>query len=338
MKQQDERAALVTGGGGYVAGWCIVELLRQGHRVRTTVRSLTREAAIRGAVAAQVDAGDRLAFVVADLTKDEGWDRAVEGCAYVLHVASPLGGGAALDRDALVAPALEGTRRVLRAAVRAGVTRVVMTSAAAAARPPLDSNRASDESIWADPGDPQFDNYRLSKMLAERAAWDLMSELGATNRFTTILPGAVFGPVLSKENLGSVGIIQRLLNGRPPVLPRLGFAIVDVRDLAELHVRAMTSADAAGHRFLAAGEFLWMEEIARILKSTLGARAAKVPARLIPNIVFRLVAALAPDLRSLSPLLGKMLPVTAEKARRLLQFAPRPASTTIVDTAASLIG
>jgi dihydroflavonol-4-reductase len=338
MTQQDERTALVTGGGGYVAGWCIVELLRQGHRVRTTLRSLTREAAIRGAIAAQVDAGDRLAFVVADLTNDEGWDRAVEGCAYVLHVASPLGGGAAHDRDALVAPAVEGTRRVLRAAVRAGVTRVVMTSAAAAARPPLDSNRASDESTWADPGDPQFDNYRLSKMLAERAAWDLMSELGATNRFTTILPGAVFGPVLSKESLSSVGIIQRLLNGRPPVLPRLGFAIVDVRDLAELHVRAMTSADAAGHRFLAAGEFLWMEEIARILKSTLGARAAKVPVRLMPNIVFRLVAALAPDLRSLSPLLGKMLPVTAEKACRLLQFAPRPASTTIVDTAASLIG
>lgn len=337
MKQVELPAVLVTGGGGFVAGWCIVELLRRGHRVRTTVRSRAREAAIRGAIARQVDAGDRLEFVIADLTKDEEWDRAVEGCVYVLHVASPLGGEAADHPAALIAPAVEGTRRVLRAAVRAGATRIVMTSAAAAARPPLDSNRSSDESTWADSTDPQFDSYRVSKILAERAAWDAMSELGATDRLTTILPGAVFGPVLSKANLGSVGIIQRLLDGRPPLLPRLGFAVVDVRDLAELHVRAMTSTGAAGQRFLATGEFMWMEEIARILKTELGARAARVPSRRMPNIVFRLAAALTPGLRSLSPLLGRMLPVKAEKARQLLHFAPRPASTTIVDTAASLI-
>lgn len=335
---QAHETVLVTGGGGFIAGWCIVELSRRGYRVRATVRSLAREAAIRRAIAPHVEAGAGLQFVIADLTKDDGWDAAAEGCDYVLHVASPLGGEAGKDPETLIAPAREGTRRVLRAAIRAGVKRIVMTSAAAAARPPLDSGRASDESVWADPADPQFDGYRVSKIVAERAAWDLMSELGAANRFTTILPGAVFGPVLSKENLGSVGIIQRLLNGRPLALPRLGFAIVDVRDLAELHVRAMTSSEAAGQRFLAAGEFMWMEEIARTLKAGLGPRAARVPTRRLPDVMFRLAAAFASDLRSLSPLLGKVTSAKAEKARRVLQFAPRPASTTIADTAASLIG
>ena len=132
-------------------------------------------------------------------------------------------------------------------------------------------------------------------------------------------------------------IIQRLLDGRLPALPRLGFAVVDVRDLASMHVRAMTTTAAAGQRFLVAGEFVWMEDIARALRSQLGARAARVPMRRLPNIVFRLAAAFTPDLRSLSPLLGRVTAVTSEKARRTLQFSPRPVSTTILDTAASLL-
>ena len=337
MQRSNEPMVLVTGGGGYVAGWCIVELLNQGYRVRATVRALERESGIRSAIARHARADDRLSFVVADLMKDEGWDAAVAGCDYVLHVASPLAGETSKDPATLIAPARDGTLRLLRAATRAGVKRVVMTSAAAAARPPLDSNRVSDESVWADPRDTQFDGYRISKILAERAAWDLMTELGATDRLPTILPGAVFGPVLSKDNIGSVKIIQRLLDGRLPALPRLGFAVVDVRDLASMHVRAMTTSEAAGQRFLVAGEFVWMEDIARSLRSQLGARAAKVPTRRLPNIVFRMAAVFTPDLRSLSPLLGRVTAVTADKARRTLQFSPRPASTTILDTAASLL-
>src|SRR5262245_7107207 len=187
---------LVTGGTGYIAGWCIVELLQQGYRVRTTVRSLSKEAAVRAAVTAGGAPVDRLSFFAADLTSDEGWDAAVTGCDYVLHVASPLGGGATADREALIAPARDGTLRVLRAAAKAGVKRVVMTSAAAAARPPLATNRVSDETIWADPADPQFDAYRVSKILAERAAWDFTNTTDGATELTTILPGAVFGPVL----------------------------------------------------------------------------------------------------------------------------------------------
>src|SRR5262249_55550426 len=151
-----------------------------------------------------------LRIVAADLTHDEGWNAAVEGCDFVLHVASPLGGGPSLSRDEMVIPAREGTLRVLRSAVKAGVKRVVMTSAAAAARPALGSDRISDETIWADPDDPQFDHYRVSKILAERAAWDFMAASGGSTEFAAILPGAVFGPVLTAENLGSVAIIQRL--------------------------------------------------------------------------------------------------------------------------------
>jgi nucleoside-diphosphate-sugar epimerase len=328
---------LVTGGTGFIAGWCIVELLQRGYAVRTTVRSLAKEAAVRAAIAPAVDADDRLTVVVADLTKDDGWDAAVTGCDYVLHVASPLGGQTSGDANALIGPARDGTLRVLGVATRAGVKRVVMTSAAAAARPPLDSDRVSDETIWADPADPQFDAYRVSKILAERAAWDFMTGSAPPTTLTTILPGAVFGPVLTTDNLGSVQIIQRLLKGSPAGIPRLGFSVVDVRDLADLHVRAMIAPEAAGQRFIAAGEFMWMEDIARTLRSRLGARASRVPTRRLPDFIVRFLSRFLPHLRMLTPLLGRANSVSSEKARRVLGFSPRPAATTIVDCAERLI-
>jgi nucleoside-diphosphate-sugar epimerase len=328
---------LVTGGTGFVAGWCIVELLRRGHAVRTTVRSLPHAPAVRAAIASAAGSSERLTFVAADLTRDEGWDAAVAGCEFVLHVASPLGGDAPRDPDALVAPARDGTLRVLRAATKAGVQRVVMTSAAAAARPPLGSDRISDETVWADAGDPRFDAYRRSKVLAERAAWAFVAGSAGPTTLTTILPGAVFGPVLTKEKLGSVQIIQRLLDGRPAGIPRLGFTVVDVRDLAELHVRAMTSPEAAGQRFLAAGDFVWMSEIAAALRAKLGDRAGQVPTRDLPDFVVRLLSLFVPQLRMLTPDLGRRNPLTSEKARRVLGFSPRPATTTVVDCAESLL-
>jgi len=352
---------LVTGGTGFIAGWCIVELLRRGYAVRTTVRDASKETRIRAAIAsaganggdtqlaAQPDtaagldgarehpdatrgrstntaailrAGDpnALTFYRADLTRDEGWDAAVAGCDYVLHVASPLGG-----KEALVAPARDGTLRVLKAAVKANVKRVVMTSAAAAARPPLESNRVSDETVWADPNDPQFDTYRVSKILAERAGWNAIE--GSKTEFTTILPGAVFGPVLSKDNLGSVKIIQGLLKGQPRALPRIGFWVVDVRDLADLHIKAMTSPAAAGQRFIAAGEFMWMQDMADTLN---------VPRRQLPNLLVKLLLPFIPNLKGLAPLLGRRFPLTSDKARTVLGFAPRPGATTLIDCAKSL--
>lgn len=327
---------LVTGGTGFVAGWCIVNLLERGYTVRTTLRNLSKESAVRAAVASQTDAGDKLTFFAADLTGDDGWDAAMAGCDYVLHVASPLGTGAEKGRDSLTAPARDGTLRVLQAATKAGVKRVVMTSAAATARPPLASGKMSDETVWADPDDPQFDAYRVSKIRAERAAWDFMKTAEGQTEFTTVLPGAVFGPILMRENLGSVDIIQRLLRGNPAFMPQLGFWIVDVRDLADLHVRAMTSPAAAGERFIAAGDFLWMREIAATLHTGLGHRAAKVPTRQLPNFAVKLLLPFMPHLHTLAPLLGRKFQLTSGKARRELGFSPRPVEETLVNCAASL--
>jgi dihydroflavonol-4-reductase len=328
---------LVTGGNGFVAGWCIVELLRYGYEVRTTVRNLSRETTVRTAVTSTGVSDEHLTFFAADLTKDEGWDAAMMGCDYVLHVASPLGRDTPTDRNALVAPARDGTLRVLRAAVNADVKRVVMTSAAATARTPLNSETVSDETIWSNPDDPQFDAYRVSKILAERAAWDFMNTAPGKTQFTTILPTAVFGPVLTKENLGSVQIIQRLLEGRPSFVPRLGFWVVDVRDLAELHIRAMTAPEAAGQRFIASSGFMWMADIAETLRSRFGGQAAKVPTRRLPDFVFRLLLPFMPHLRTLAPLLGHKVPLTSQKAQQMLGFSPRPATTTVIDCAKSLV-
>ncbi len=327
---------LVTGGSGFIGGWCIAGLLKRGYQVRATLRSLAKEPAVRASLASAPL--DGLSFFAADLMSDAGWDDAVAGCDYVLHVASPLGDGVARDPNATIAAARDGTLRVLAAATKARVKRVVMTSAAAAARPPLSAKIASDETVWADPADRQFDAYRRSKILAERAAWDFVTVQGCPIVLTTILPGAVFGPVLTPEKPGSVGVIAGLLRGRPPGIPNIGLWIVDVRDLADLHIRAMTTPEAAGQRFLAAGEFLWMGDIAKILRSGLGERAAKVPTRRLPNFAVRFLSLFIRQLRALTPLLGVKNELTAAKARRVLNFAPRPAVETILDCANSLLG
>jgi nucleoside-diphosphate-sugar epimerase len=212
-----------------------------------------------------------------------------------------------------------------------------MTSSTAAATPAAArAGDTSDETVWTDLTDESINAYRRSKVIAERAAWDYMAEHAGTTTLTTILPVAVFGPLLSAGNSGSLELIQRLLDGRPPVLPRFGFTIVDVRDLADLHIRAMTSPAAAGERFIGGGDFMWQAEIARTLRAKLGRRAGKVPTRGVPDFVVRLLARFVPALRTLTPLLGRELIFSSAKARRVLGFSPRPAVTTIVDSAVSL--
>lgn len=328
---------LVTGGTGYVGGWCIVELLRRGYIVRTTVRNLAKEGIVRAGVASAIEAGDRLSFFAADLTRNEGWDAALAGCDYVLHVASPLGGGNPNDKESLVAPARDAALRVLRAAAKAGAKRVVMTSAATVATPPMNGpDSVSDETVWFDPHE-DVDPYRHSKRLAERAAFDFMKSHPGAMTLTTVLPGAIFGPILTTNSLGSTEIIRRLLQGRVPANPRFGLQIVDVRDLADLHIRAMTSQRAAGERFLGVGEFLWMAEISQTLRSQLGAAASEVPTRRMPDFLFRLFALFDPSLQAMTPRLGKTHRHTAAKAQRLLAWQSRPAAVTLVDCAESLI-
>lgn len=327
---------LVTGGTGYVGGWAIVELLKRGYNVRTTVRSLSKEGAVRAAVGTQVDPGDRLSFAAADLGADAGWDEAVAGCAYVLHVASPLGTGSEKDADAFVKPAREGTLRVLRAAVKAGVKRVVFTSSCGAATPlTMGVNTVTDEETWSDPS--KQEPYRRSKTLAEKAAWEFMKAEGGATELTTILPSGVFGPVLSKDGLGSVQFIQRIFDGRLPRIPNVGLNIIDVRDLAVAHVDAMITPAAAGHRLIVTGDFMWMKEIAAVLKADLGPQGDKVPTKMLPDYVVKLGANFNSALNTLKPLLNRSHRFSSEKARRLIGLKTRPAKETVVDCARSLL-
>lgn len=322
---------LVTGGTGYVAGWCVAALLERGYDVRTTLRSASREAAVREAVGPS----DRLGFAVADLTSDEGWAEAMKDVDYVLHVASPLGISQSDGPDTIVETAREGTLRVLRAAVAAGVKRVVMTSAANAASPSsYGTDGVTDETLWTDPEDPTLIPYRRSKTAAERAAWDFIRSHGGATELTTVLPGAVFGPILATSTIGSVAIVQRLLAGRMPGVPRIGLEIVDVRDLADLHVRAMTAPEAAGERFLGTGEFLWMRELAETLRDGLG---RKVPTRQLPDFVVRLAARFDPSLREITVSLGRRHRHSIDKAKRVLGWQPRSAAETVLDCGRSLI-
>jgi dihydroflavonol-4-reductase len=324
---------LVTGGTGYVGGWCIAELLARGHRVRTTVRSEAVEDRVRAAVGGD---DDRLTIVVADLAGDTGWEEAVAGCDGVLHVASPM---TADDPDAQVAAARDGAVRVVRAAADAGVRRVVMTSAANTASPSsYEDEGVTDETLWTDPDDPTLIPYRRSKTVAERAAWDTIAGAPGSTTLATVLPGAVFGPLLAVDQQGSVQIIRRMLAGEMPGTPRIGLEVVDVRDLVELHVRALAAPEAAGERFLGTGDFLWMGDIARILRDGLGEAAARVPTDEIPDDVIRAFAEHDAELASIVPGLGRRNRHSTAKAERVLGWTRRPAAETVLDCARSLLG
>jgi nucleoside-diphosphate-sugar epimerase len=337
-----EQTVLVTGGSGFLGGWCLVELLQRGYRARTTVRDLAREAEVRANVGSQVDVGDRLTVLAADLNADQGWAEAIDGCDYVLHVASPFPPAQPKDPDDLIAPARDGTLRVLRASLGAGVKRVVVTSSVAAVRNAgLDSNshgRELTEADWTDPDNPNLTPYTRSKTIAERAAWDYMRAQGVADRLVTVQPGAIIGPVLGEDRSYSLQAVGRMLTGRMPGLPRLGFSFIDVRDVASLEVGAMTAADAAGQRLIAAASFLWLADVAAILREQLGPDARKVPRRRVPDVLVRILALFDPEVRSVVGELGQKTTYSVENARRRVQWAPRPIEDTIVDCARSLLG
>jgi dihydroflavonol-4-reductase len=330
------KTVLVTGGSGFLGGWCLVELLRRGYQVRTTVRDIAREPELRARLEPEVAAGDRLSVLTADLCDDKGWREAVDGCDYVLHVASPFPAVQPDDPDDLIVPAREGTLRVLGAALDAGVGRVVVTSSVAAVRGSVDSASAPlTEADWTDPDHPGLTPYARSKTLAEQAAWDFVKGRGEAEKLAVLNPGAILGPALGDEQSSSLQLIQRLLNGMPGT-PRIGFSVVDVRDVAELQIAAMTAAEAGGERFIAVARFQWMSEVAEVLRDRLGTDASKVPKRGVPNLLVRGMALFDPSVRSIVGQLGQKVELSSEKAESVLGFSPRPVEETIVDCARSL--
>jgi dihydroflavonol-4-reductase len=337
-----EQTVLVTGGSGFLGGWCLAELLQRGYRARTTVRSLAREAEVRANVGSRVAVGDRLSVLAADLTKDEGWAEAIEGCDYVLHVASPFPPAQPKNPDELIVPAREGTIRVLRASLAAGVKRVVVTSSVAAVRHAASEEdqrgRVLTEADWSDPDNPHVTPYTRSKTIAELAAWEYMRAQGAQERLVTVQPGAIVGPVLGDDRSYSLQAVERMLTGRMPGVPRLGFCFIDVRDVAALQLGAMSAPDAGGQRLLAAGTFLWLSEVAAILREQLGADANKVPRRGVPNFVVRALSLFDPELRSVVGDLGKHTTFSMENAEQRVGWTPRPVQETIVACARSLLG
>ncbi len=335
-----DEVVLVTGGSGFIGAHCILQLLEAGYRVRTTVRSLQREADVRAMLkTGGAEPGEALSFVAADLMSDAGWVEAVAGCGFVLHVASPFPASVPKHEDDLIVPAREGALRVLRAARDAGVKRVVLTSSFAAigygTKP---TERPFSEENWTDPNGRDVSAYVKSKTLAERAAWDFIAREGGALELSVVNPVGVFGPVLGPDYSTSIQIVQRLMDGAMPGCPRLSFGVVDVRDVADLHLRAMTAPAAKGERFLAvAGDFMTIQEIAQTLKDRMGDRARRVPTRLLPDWVVRLVSLFDKSVALVVSELGKFKNATNEKARRVLGWAPRSREDSVIATAESLV-
>lgn len=309
---------LVTGASGFIAGHVVAELQAHGYLVRGTARR-------------HVDGVDEL--VRADLAADAGWAEAADGCDYVLHVASPFPVEKPTSDDELIRPAVDGTVRVLRAAAEAGVRRVVVTSSIAAILSGYRDAVVRDESSWSDLDHSPA--YAKSKTLAERAAWDFAQESGI--ELVVVNPGMVIGPVLSAGLSTSVDVVRRLLVRDVPGSPKIGFSLVDVRDVAVAHRLAMESATAPGNRYVLADEFMWMREIAAVLAEEYNAKGYRVPTGVMPTWLLRVVSRFDPSVRQALDFVGRKELVSSEKARSELGWTTRPLRESIVDTAGSLV-
>jgi nucleoside-diphosphate-sugar epimerase len=331
---------LVTGGSGFIAGRCILHLLEAGYQVRATLRSLHRADEVRAMLkAGGVEPGERLSCFPADLNSDEGWLKAVAGCTYVLHVASPVGTTRPKNENELILPALEGTLRVLRAARGAGVRRVVLTSSYAAISAGHDEpGKVFTEEDWSKLDGPNVHAYYKSKTIAELAAWDFITCEGGGLELATVNPVYVFGPVLALDYAPSIQIIKRLMDGSVPGIINLLLNVVDVRDVADLHLRAMCYPEARGERFLAVtGEHISIFEMAALIRSKMPQHAARIPTRELPDWLVRFIAHFDPEVARVAPDLSRFSEASNEKACRMLGWSPRTREEAILATAESLV-
>lgn len=305
---------LLTGASGFVARHILEVLLGQGHSVRASVRSPARAEDLRATLTG--DQRDRVSFVTLDLTRDNGWTDAARGCSAIIHTASPFPLAQPKDEGDLIRPAVDGTLRALRAARDGGVGRVVLTSSIAAiTSSTLPQGRSlHDERDWTDPAHPTASAYVRSKMLAERAAWDFVRDEAPELALTALNPGFILGPFRGDHVGSSVGLVQRLLRGKDPMLPRFGFPVVDVRDVAQAHVAALSRPQTRGNRYVLSAGSLWFADMGRILKSAHPER--KIPTRTAPDLLIRALALFDGELRTAVRLLGVCDQLDTSAARR----------------------
>jgi len=326
---------LVTGANGFVAGHCIKAALARGYRVRGTLRRPEAEAAVRAAVG---EAGDRLEFVRAALEANDGWAQAVAGCRMVLHTASPVPLLPLGDPDKVIRPARDGAIRVLTAAAAAGVERTVMTSSGAAVMNAAhEPGHVFTEADWSDV-EADIGTYALSKTLAERAAWDFMAADGSGMTLAVVNPTAVFGPVLDRRGGGPGAVLIRLLlGGRLPALPPLAFTAVDVRDVAEIHLRALETPGAAGERFIAASDPIWIMDMARSLAEAIPSHARRIPRREMPVWIIAAVSRMVRPLRGLMRNHATVRRISNDKAQARLGVGFRSSAEATVAMGLSLV-
>ncbi|MGI5988965.1 MAG: NAD-dependent epimerase/dehydratase family protein [Lachnospiraceae bacterium] len=331
MKKEFEKV-LVTGGTGFLAGWTIRKLLERGYSVRTTVRSPKKFSAVQDMLMQEGVDTTNLSFAVADLSKADKWPEAMEGMDAVLHIASPLGGNDQ-ENPELIATAKSGVENVIRAAISAGVKKIVMTSSEAACYPGRKyREKTADESFWTDVNNKEITNYMRSKIIAEKEAWELIGGQNHT-KLTTILPGAILGPFMAGRRSSTDQIFEMLLKGTPS--PNVLYNVSDVRDLAELHILAMENPAADGQRFLAHGEDMTMPQMARILKAQYPDR--KVKTTVVPDFIVHIMARNNTAMKILNTMVGMNYTLDNTKARSVLHWNPRPARETVLDATDYLI-
>lgn len=330
-----EHKVLVTGASGFIAQHCISSLIAMGYPVRGTLRDLGRADEVRAAVK---EPNGALELCVADLTSDAGWGEAASGCTFVLHIASPFPPEQPKDADELIGPARDGALRVLNASRQAGVKRVVMTSSVAAIMgdPSKPANYVYDETDWTDTTHPAVTPYEKSKTIAEQAAWKNVEQYGGPE-LTTIVPGAVLGPLLSLDFSASADLVRLLMQRAMPACPRMAFNCIDVRDVAAAHIAAMTANEAVGQRYICAIEPIWLQEVAMILDRQYGSSGWKIPTRALPDFVVKIGALFDPTLKRIRPSLGRAHHLNNSKMTSELGISPRSNKAMVLAMAESLV-
>jgi dihydroflavonol-4-reductase len=329
---------LVTGASGYVGKWCVVKLLERGYRVRGTIRSAAKAAQVRETVARVVgaEAAGKLELVEADILSDANWPDVMNGVTAVMHVATAIRGDEPKDSSIVIRPAVEGTERVLRFAHGAGIKRVILTSSIATVgygHGQTSGRRVYDESYFTNLDNMRWTwAYCIGKTRAERAAWDYAKANGM--ELTTIHPGAIIGPALDSDASISVGMVSSLLDGTTPAMPQNGFSIIDVRDVADMHVAALEKPEAIGERYLATAEYMPFPKVGEVLREAYPDQ--KITARIVPDWIIRLLAYFGGPIRQIINDIGNEKVFDGAKGERLMGHPYIPAKQTIIDTAESV--